>query len=322
MSSGEIRANGLTAGLPNEILGLFPNEYTSAPMKKPPLPVARTRDELRGRMKRWRKTGARIGFVPTMGALHEGHLSLVRTALAHCDRVVASIYVNPQQFAPGEDFESYPRSEANDLEILTAIGCDLAYCPQTSEMYPEGSVTTVHVEELSDLLDGVHRPHFFYGVTTVVARLFTHVAPDVAVFGDKDFQQLQIIKRMVRDLGFVIEVIGGEIIREPDGLAMSSRNAYLSPDERRIASALFAALHRAGKRIGIGVPVSEACAEARAYLTASGMSSIDYIEAVDPATLVSFPDTPAETGLEGRLLGAVWLGKTRLIDNLSFSRVS
>ncbi len=272
-------------------------------------------------MKRWRKTGARIGFVPTMGALHEGHLSLVHTALEHCDRVVASIYVNPRQFAPGEDFDSYPRTEDRDLEILTAIGCDLAYCPQTSEMYPEGSVTQVRVDELSDLLDGEHRPHFFYGVTTVVARLFLHVAPDVAVFGEKDYQQLQIIRRMVRDLGFVIEIIGGKIIRDADGLALSSRNAYLSTEDRSRAASLYASLHRAAKRIEVGVPVGKACDEARDYLMACGMDRVDYISAIDPETFKALPGDPVENGMQGRLLGAAWLGRTRLIDNLGFIRM-
>ena len=272
-------------------------------------------------MKRWRKTGARIGFVPTMGALHEGHLSLVHTALEHCDRVVASIYVNPRQFAPGEDFDSYPRTEDRDLEILTAIGCDLAYCPQTSEMYPEGSVTQVRVDELSDLLDGEHRPHFFYGVTTVVARLFLHVAPDVAVFGEKDYQQLQIIRRMVRDLGFVIEIIGGKIIRDADGLALSSRNAYLSTEDRSRAASLYASLHRAARRIEVGVPVGKACDEARDYLMACGMDRVDYISAIDPETLEALPGDPVENGMQGRLLGAAWLGRTRLIDNLGFIRM-
>ena len=289
-------------------------------MKTSSLPTARTRDALSETVREWRSTGVRIGFVPTMGALHEGHLSLIKEAAAHCDKVIASIFINPAQFAPGEDFDAYPRNEADDIAKLASAGCALAYCPQPGEMYPEGSVTDVRVEGLSDLLDGIHRPHFFYGVTTVVARLFVHVRPDIAVFGEKDFQQLQIIRRMVRDLGFPIEVIGGKIIRANDGLALSSRNAYLSKGDRGRAGALFAAIHRAAKRIEIGVPVNEACGEAETFLISAGLNSVDYVTAVDPATLEALPDGPAETGIEGRLLGAVWLGKTRLIDNIGFTR--
>lgn len=282
--------------------------------------IARTKNELRQRLAGWRARGEKIGFVPTMGALHAGHLSLLSLVREQSDRIVSSVFVNPTQFAPGEDFDAYPRDEADDLAKLASAGCDLVYLPSAEEMYPPGSLTNVRVEGMSDLLDGGPRPHFFYGVATVVARLFIHVAPDVAAFGEKDFQQLQIIRRMTRDLGFPIDILGGATARDADGLALSSRNAYLTPEDRRRASALHAALHRAAVRIELGVPLAECVAEARARLVAGGWTKIDYVAAVDPDTLEDLPDGPAAPGCAGRLLGAGWVGKTRLIDNLGFQR--
>lgn len=263
-----------------------------------------------------RKKGSKIGFVPTMGALHDGHISLVEKAGEKCECVVASIFVNPTQFAPGEDLDRYPRNEAADVARLAGAGCKLVYCPAVEEMYPEGSLTNVRVEEMSDLLDGIYRPHFFYGVATVVARLFIHVWPDVAVFGEKDYQQLQIIRRMVRDLGFDIEIIGGRTWRDRDGLAQSSRNAYLSQSERERANAIFAALHRAAARLRIGVPVSEALDEAQAFILKAGFTKLDYVSAVDPATLQDLSEGPVAAGQDCRLLAAAWMGSTRLIDNI------
>ncbi len=287
---------------------------------KQPLARTTTRADLRAIIGDWRQAGLRIGFVPTMGALHEGHLSLVGAALETCDRVVASIFVNPTQFAPGEDLDVYPRMLDEDCDKLQAAGCHLAYCPTEEEMYPEGSLTNIRVETLSDLLDGGPRPHFFYGVATIVARLFVHVRPDVAVFGQKDYQQLQIIKRMTRDLGFEIAIIGAPTIRDADGLAQSSRNLYLTPEDRRGASGLFASLHRARARIEAGTPFEIALAEARDYLTQCGFSKVDYVTATHPETLQTLPDGQAAKGTEGRLLGAGWMGKTRLIDNIAFRR--
>ncbi|MEM6410330.1 MAG: pantoate--beta-alanine ligase [Pseudomonadota bacterium] len=289
-------------------------------MKSPDIPRARTREGLRKIVLDWRKAGLRIGFVPTMGALHQGHLSLVTRALETCDRVVASIFVNPTQFAEGEDLDVYPRDEDADCAKLAAVGCHLAYCPELEEMYPEGSLTNVRVEELSDLLDGGPRPHFFYGVATIVARLFIHVRPDLAVFGEKDFQQLQIIRRMTRDLGFEIEIIGGETVRDADGLAQSSRNLYLTPDDRRGAGGMFAALHRARCRIEAGGNIEACLQEARDHLAAAGFATVDYVKAVDPDTLRDIDSVNLSPGFEGRLLGAGWMGKTRLIDNLGFQR--
>ncbi|MEZ5946276.1 MAG: pantoate--beta-alanine ligase [Hyphomonas sp.] len=283
-------------------------------------PTVRTRAELLRQVMDWKRAGETVAFVPTMGALHSGHLSLIEKAREKASRVVASIFVNPTQFAPGEDFDTYPRDEAADLAKLASAGCDLAYLPTVEEMYPEGTLTNVRVESMSDLLDGIYRPHFFYGVTTVVARLFLHVQPDVAVFGEKDYQQLQIIRRMVRDLAFPIEVLGAPTARDADGLAQSSRNLYLTAEERRNAGALQAALHRAAMRLGAGALPSEVLGEARTLLSHSGFGKVDYVTLVDPATLLDLPDAPLREGTAARLLGAAWMGRTRLIDNISVSR--
>jgi len=282
--------------------------------------VIRTRVALQQQVRVWKAAGETVGFVPTMGALHAGHLSLVEKAKETASRTVASIFVNPTQFAPGEDFDTYPRREAEDLALLAGIGCDAVYLPGVAEMYPDGSVTDVRVNGMSDLLDGIYRPHFFYGVATVVARLLLHAQPDVAIFGEKDFQQLQIIRRMVRDLGFAVRIIGGETRRDADGLAQSSRNLYLSPEERQVAGAMFAALHRAAVRLSLGAKPADVRAEATAHLLRSGFRSVDYIALVDSDSLIALPDEVALTTGSARLLGAAWLGRTRLIDNLSVTR--
>lgn len=288
-------------------------------MFKSPI-LVRTLGDLRAELLPHRRAGRTIGFVPTMGALHDGHVSLVEISKAKSDVTVASIFVNPTQFAPGEDLDTYPRTEEADVEKLAAVGCEIVYLPSVEEMYPEGSLTNVRVEGMSDLLDGIFRPHFFYGVATVVARLFVHVQPDVAVFGEKDYQQLQIIRRMVRDLGFPIEVLGGKTFRDRDGLAQSSRNTYLTQDERAKANVISASLHRAACRIEAGNPVSNALEEARARINQAGFKKLDYVSAVDPATLEGLPEGAVPPGFEGRLLAAAWMGKTRLIDNIGFKR--
>lgn len=280
----------------------------------------RTLRALRETLGEHRLAGRSIGFVPTMGALHDGHVSLVRTAGEKTDITVVSIFVNPTQFAPGEDLDTYPRTEEADIARLAEAGTDIVYLPSVEEMYPEGSKTNVRVEDMSDLLDGQFRPHFFYGVATVVARLFVHVQPDVAVFGEKDFQQLQIIRRMVRDLGFSIDVIGGETVRDPDGLAQSSRNTYLSATDRRAANVISAALHRARCRIAIGVPVDDALTEARARIVQAGFDRLDYVSAVDPENLEALPGEALRSGQDARVVAAAWMGKTRLIDNMGLQR--
>lgn len=284
-----------------------------------PLTVVRSRQALSDAIRNWRYSGHSVGFVPTMGALHNGHLSLLRESRARADKTVASIFVNPTQFAPGEDFDTYPRYERDDLEKLASAGCDLAYLPTPDDIYPDGNLTKVSVPGLSDLLDGEHRPHFFYGVATVVARLFIHVQPDVAVFGQKDFQQLQIIRRMVTDLGFPIDIVGGPTQRGPDGLAQSSRNLYLSPAERESAGALFAALTRARARILAGANIREVAQEATGLLRAAGFARVDYVSAVASDTLEALNNDRATWPDETRLLGAAWMGETRLIDNIALT---
>jgi pantoate--beta-alanine ligase len=288
-------------------------------MKKMPIRV-RTLQALREALSDHRRAGRTIGFVPTMGALHDGHVSLVRTARSKSDVTVVSIFVNPTQFAPGEDLDSYPRTEEADIARLAEVDTDIVYLPKVAEMYPEGSKTNVGVEGMSDLLDGIYRPHFFYGVATVVTRLFIHVQPDLAVFGEKDYQQLQIIRRMTRDLGFPIEIIGGKTVRDSDGLAQSSRNTYLSETERSRANVISASLHRARCRIAIGAPIQDALAEARARIQKAGFKKLDYVSAVDPMSLEDLTETTLPSGREGRVLAAAWMGATRLIDNMAVLR--
>ena len=266
------------------------------------------------------RDGKRIGFVPTMGALHDGHLSLVKKAQEHSDCVIASIFVNPTQFAPDEDFDSYPRTLDDDLEKLVSVGCTAAYCPTAKDLYPEGNATIVYVEGLSSILEGEHRPHFFGGVTNIVSRLFIHVAPDVAVFGEKDYQQLQIIKRMTRDLGMPIEVIGAETVRETDGLAMSSRNQYLSPGERKKAGNFAKALREAAAAIEGGASISATLKQAEIDIEKAGLAPINYVAVRDAETLGKLDSDTLSVGFNARILAAAWMGKTRLIDNLPLER--
>ncbi|HWM89432.1 MAG TPA: pantoate--beta-alanine ligase [Thermoanaerobaculia bacterium] len=279
----------------------------------------RTAEELRrsvGGMARWRKEGERIGFVPTMGALHEGHLSLVELARQHADRVVASVFVNPAQFGPNEDFGRYPRQPEKDAGMLAAVGCDLLFLPDVETIYPSGHTVYVDLGNPSGTLEGVCRPGHFRGVATVVAVLFNLVQPDVAVFGEKDAQQLAVIRRLVRDLHFPIEIIPAPTIREEDGLAMSSRNAYLSPEERKAATVLHRSLRAAGSAIEAGERRGD---EIRRILSetlnSEPLARVEYAEVVDAETF-----QPVET-LRGRLVLplAVRVGGTRLIDNLQLA---
>jgi pantoate--beta-alanine ligase len=259
-----------------------------------------------------RGIGRRIALVPTMGALHEGHLSLVRLAYHHADRVIVSVFVNPTQFGPAEDFARYPRDLARDMELLRKVGVDVVFAPPVEEIYPNGDATWVEVERLTSGLCGRSRPGHFRGVTTVVARLFNAARPHVAVFGEKDYQQLAVIRRMARDLAFGIEVIGGPIVREPDGLAMSSRNVFLSARARQQATALHAALHEARALVRGGVRDAAAlCEEARRRIEKEPLAEIDYVELVDAETLEPLRQvrTPAVLALAVRFEG------TRLIDN-------
>lgn len=261
---------------------------------------------------RLRLAGKRIGFVPTMGYLHEGHLSLMRLARPRCDILVASIFVNPTQFAPHEDYAEYPRDLQRDLELARSVDCDLVFHPQPEEMYPQPYHTYVIPEEIGDILEGASRPGFFRGVATVVTKLFHIVQPHVAVFGQKDAQQAFIIQKMVRDLNFDIEILVGPIVREPDGLAMSSRNAYLSAEERRDATVLFRSLKLAEQRVGEGDRDAEKIGhQMRSLIESAPSARIDYIAFNRTADL-----QPVEQLTDETLVSlAVWIGKTRLIDN-------
>lgn len=277
--------------------------------------IVRTRADLRKAVGAMRAAGGRVALVPTMGALHEGHLSLVQLAREHADHVVASLFVNPAQFSPTEDFTAYPRRETRDAELLRGAGCKLLYAPPTDEIYPAGFATTVTVEALSEGMEGAIRPHHFAGVATVVAKLLIQATPDVAVFGEKDYQQLQVIRRLAMDLDLPIEIIGAPIVRAPDGLALSSRNAYLTRDQRRVAPALHQALTAAAQAIAAGEPAGAVEARSAASLLAAGFDAVDYFEVRDAATLARLDRGPAR--VEGRLLAAARLGSTRLLDNMS-----
>jgi pantoate--beta-alanine ligase len=272
---------------------------------------------LRERIGAWKRDGLRIGFVPTMGNLHAGHHSLVTLARAHADRVVASVFVNPTQFGPNEDFGRYPRTPDADAAGLDGAGCDLLWLPSVDAMYPFGAdrAVRVRVPGITDVLDGAHRPGHFDGVCTVVARLFNQVQPDAAAFGRKDYQQLAVIRYLVRDLAFPIELLPGEIVRESDGLAMSSRNQYLSAEERATAPAIHRVLQAmaAAARAGRALPDVEADAAAR--LADAGFA-VDYA-VVRRADLAEA--RPDEAGALVALIAAR-LGRTRLIDNLEFAR--
>ena len=260
----------------------------------------------------WRKAGEAVALVPTMGALHAGHLALVARARELSPRVVASLFVNPAQFGPNEDFARYPRNEAEDARKLAAAGTDLLFAPPVEEIYPPGFAIRVDPGPIADRLCGGYRPGHFIGVATVVTKLLLQAQPDFACFGEKDYQQLQIIRRVARDLDIPARIEGVPTVREPDGLALSSRNAYLSPAERAIAPALQRTLAAAAGRIAHGASPRVAAAEGDAALLHAGFAKVDYVAACDAQTLEPLDrlDRP------GRLLAAAWLGQTRLIDNV------
>ena len=284
--------------------------YRSLHLVNPP-PVDRTAKALRARVTLWRGSGAKVALVPTMGALHAGHLALVQEAKKRAGKVVVSIFVNPTQFAPSEDFASYPREEAADLAKLAGLA-DAVFAPSVAEMYPDGATTSITVNGPAQDLEALSRPHFFAGVATVVAKLLQAALPDIAVFGEKDYQQLLVVRRMVADLGFPVEIVGVPTMREPDGLAMSSRNAYLSPGDRAKAPRLYAALMAAAEAIRYGSSPDVALAGAQSKLSAVGFR-VDYVKLRNAETLAPVKHVDKEPK---RLLAAVWLGKTRLIDNI------
>ena len=274
--------------------------------------TARTVKALRRATAGWRDAGERIALVPTMGALHEGHLALARLARRRADRVVVSIFVNPTQFAPNEDFSTYPRTLEDDSRKLEGLA-DLVFTPSVEVMYPQGSATTVSLAGPAAVgLEDRFRPTHFQGVATVVAKLLIQAMPDIAIFGEKDYQQLKVVTRMARDLHLPVRIVGGATVREPDGLALSSRNRYLSPDERAKAPRMHAALRDCAAAIGAGTDVAEAVGMARTALESAGFK-VDYLEARQAETLkpiASTADGPV------RLLAAARLGATRLIDNI------
>jgi len=273
-------------------------------------------DGLRSRVAAWRRAGARVGFVPTMGNLHEGHFSLIGAARARSDRVVASVFVNPTQFGPAEDFSTYPRTLAQDQAGLAASGCDLLFAPAIDEMYPFGAERTVRVEvpELGAILDGAARPGHFVGVATVVTKLLNLVQPDVAVFGQKDYQQLLVIRRLVQDLRLPVEIIGAPTKREANGLAMSSRNQYLAGNLRSRATVLWQAIRMTRRAVASSsrpVPARRLKARVRRIVADTPGARLDYVEYFDPETLA-----PAlRVGRGTHMALAVRVGRTRLIDN-------
>lgn len=274
-----------------------------------------TVSDLRARVAAWRAEGKRIGLVPTMGALHAGHLSLVEAARAHADVVTVSIFVNPRQFGPNEDLARYPRTLARDMELLSQANVELCYAPPVEDVYPADFATEVHVPGISALYCGQFRPGHFAGVATVLTKLFLRIAPEVAVFGEKDYQQLAVIRTFVRDLEIPVELIGVPTLREADGLAMSSRNAYLSAPERARAALLYATLQAAAAHLRAHTGQAQAALDrATQDLLAGGFGKVDYIALCDARTLAPLTAPPTAPA---RLLAAAWLGTTRLIDNIS-----
>jgi pantoate--beta-alanine ligase len=286
-------------------------------LERPAMEIIRSVPELRHRVAEWRRTGEVIGLVPTMGALHPGHLSLIERARAYATVACASIFVNPTQFGPNEDYDVYPRDESGDIDKLAAAGAQLVFIPSVQEMYPPGAVTRLSVPGIGDMLEGEFRPGFFSGVATVVAKLLIQVMPDIAIFGEKDYQQLQVIRRMVADLHLPVRIEGSRTQRAADGLAMSSRNVYLSADERRIAPMLFQTITAVANDVASGADAGVRASQATEQLREAGFGRIDYVTVRDAATLEPWPGATSP----GRVLAAVWLGRTRLIDNVAVPRL-
>ena len=275
--------------------------------------IIRELSALRNTVRTWQTNNRRIALVPTMGALHAGHMALVAEARKRADRVVVSLFVNPTQFAPGEDLSAYPRKDEEDAAMLEDAGIDVLWMPGVEAMYPEGFATTISVAGVSEGLEGAHRPGHFDGVATVVAKLLGQVQPDLALFGEKDFQQLAVVRKMVADLNIRVGIVGVPTERDSDGLALSSRNVYLTPEERTAARALPDALNEAAVAISAGESVENVLQRARAKLEAAGFGPIDYIELCDAASLRPVREMKGNL----RLLAAAKLGRARLIDNVA-----
>ena len=277
--------------------------------------IVRTVAELRSHVSAWRKDGLSISLIPTMGSLHAGHLSLMKVGREKSDKVIASIFVNPLQFAPNEDFETYPREENFDILKLVEEGVDLLFAPKVNEMYREKSKTTINVGGLTDCLCALSRPGFFDGVATVVTKLLLQALPDIAIFGEKDYQQLLVIKRFTTDLDIPVEIIGAPTIRENDGLALSSRNIYLDTKSRSIAPSMYSILNQHASNISNGSDIKKSLEIARKNLKDSGFEKIDYLDLRNSQTL----ETCGDLKQPSRLFAAAWLGSTRLIDNLAIN---
>lgn len=276
------------------------------------VPIVRTKAELRRIVSGWRAAGDRIAVVPTMGALHEGHMSLVRAALAAAERTIVTLFVNPKQFNNPEDLAKYPRTEQADAALLAPVGADMLYAPNAEEIYPAGFATTVSVTGVSEGLCGAHRPGHFDGVATVVAKLFLQTGADLGFFGEKDFQQLHVVRRMASDLDIAIEVVGCPTVREADGLALSSRNVRLTAAERTIAPRLARILTSTSERLAWGTDAAPILDAARAEIMAAGFRDVEYLELRTEADLAPI----AQVDRPARLLVAAWLGDVRLIDNV------
>jgi len=276
------------------------------------VPIVRTRAELRATVAAWRQQGAKIAVVPTMGALHEGHLSLVRAALAQAERVIVTLFVNPKQFNSAADLAAYPRTEDSDAAKLAPLGAHMLYAPNAEEIYPDGFATNVSVSGVSEGLCGAFRPGHFDGVATVVAKLFLQTQADLAFFGEKDFQQVHVVKRMAKDLDIPIEVVPCATVRETDGLAMSSRNMRLSAQDRATAPKLAQALRAAATRLRAGEAAEPVLRDATKAIEAAGFARVEYLELRAEADLKPL----ARANVPARLLVAAWLGDVRLIDNI------
>ena len=277
------------------------------------LTVIRSAEGLRRALAPHRDARKLIGLVPTMGALHDGHLSLVHRASRDCGIVVASLFVNPTQFGENEDFDAYPRDESRDLSLFDEYGVDFVYAPSVDEMYPDGFKITITVQGVTEGLCGAARPGHFDGVTTVVSKLFADCKPDAAYFGQKDYQQMKVIERMVSDLDLNIRIVGLPVVRERDGLALSSRNAYLSAAHRRVAPSMFGTLRAVAERLHSGIDLDAQSEWGQSALLDAGFDRVDYFEVRDAATM----EKPREFGPGMRIFAAAWLGQTRLIDNIS-----
>lgn len=289
---------------------------TKAAITRKTLPILERIEDWRAQIQRYRAAGETVALVPTMGALHEGHLSLVRRGQQLCRRTVATIFVNPTQFGPKEDLHSYPRDEARDIAMLAEIGTDALFMPAVEIMYPPGFSTSVSVAGLTEGLCGRFRPGHFTGVATIVTKLLLQALPDFAIFGEKDYQQLRMIARLVRDLDIPVRIEGVPTVREADGLALSSRNQYLSPEERRMAPVLFRTLSRLAERLADGASAAPLLSEGHAELQKAGFAPVQYLELRDAETL-----EPLErANRAARVLAAAYLGNTRLIDNVAVER--